>query len=86
MTHAQNIWKWKESLTTEVIFNVSPDVEHISGNWIARDDMWVFEVIFINVRLGILEPSSDFQRQPGCTFILVIFISKRLEDINYRLG
>jgi hypothetical protein len=39
MTHAQNIWKWKESLTTEVIFNVSPDVEHISGNWIARDDM-----------------------------------------------
>ncbi len=29
----------KESLTTEVIFNIRPDVEHISGNWIARDDM-----------------------------------------------
>ena len=32
MAHAQNIWKWKETLTTQLIFNIE-SIEYKAGDW-----------------------------------------------------
>ena len=39
MAQAQNIWKWKESLTTTVTFQIDPTVEAIKGKFVADTDL-----------------------------------------------
>ena len=37
MAQAQNIWKWKETLTTQVIFNIE-SIEYKAGVWVTGGD------------------------------------------------
>ena len=37
MAHAQNTWRWKESLTTELLFDIE-SVEYMPGNWNVQTD------------------------------------------------
>ena len=39
MAQAQNIWKWKDSLTTTVTFQIDPTVEPIRGRFVADTDL-----------------------------------------------
>ncbi len=39
LAQAQNIWKWKDSLTTTVTFQIDPNVEAIRGRFVAEDDL-----------------------------------------------
>jgi len=41
LAQAQNIWKWKDSLTTTVTFQIDPNVEAIRGRFVAEDDLEV---------------------------------------------
>ena len=38
LAHAQNVWMWP-SLSTKVIFDVSPEVKQRPGRWFADDDV-----------------------------------------------
>ncbi len=35
MAHAQNLYKLKDSLTTEINFKIDSNVEYKSGKWVA---------------------------------------------------
>jgi hypothetical protein len=39
MAQAQNVFRWKESLTTEIIFKIDNSVDYIPGKWIASKDV-----------------------------------------------
>jgi len=39
MAQAQNLYKLKDSLTTEIIFKIDSDAQYIPGKWVAANDM-----------------------------------------------
>jgi hypothetical protein len=39
MAQAQNIWRWKDSLTTTVTFQIDANVEAIRGKFVAGNDL-----------------------------------------------
>ena len=40
LAQAQNFWKLRDSLTTEVNFKVDPNVDYIPGKWVAERDLY----------------------------------------------